>query len=287
MKPDRKFITGAFMLAMLFLLRGSGLAWWNGGHQSATQAALSKAPEDMPAFFRKASVELSEMSTEPDNWKHLTAPNLKRTEAPEHYIDLEYLEGKPIPQSRFELVKYYVTKDIDLSKGGFLPHALQENYERLMLAFREHRNRPDSVSAQQRVLMYAGWLAHYAQDAAMPLHTTINYDGKPGVNGAPSPQKGIHNRIDAYPEKFGITAELMAEGLKAEHAISVWPLIVKTIQESHTHVERCFELEAEGAFEKSPEKGREFILARTRVAAKLTLDLWYSAWLNSDMATIK
>ena len=287
MKSTRTLLLLSFCLMFLFLFQGSGRAWWNGGHQSATQAALSKAPEDMPAFFRKGAIELAEMSTEPDNWKHPTAPNLKRTEGAEHYIDLEYLEGNPIPQQRFELAKYYVTKNIDMSKGGFLPHAIQEGYERLMLAFREHRNRPDSIAAQQRVLMYAGWLAHYCADAAMPLHTTIHFDGKPGENGAPSPQKGIHNRIDAYPEKFGITAELMAEGLKAEHAISVWPLIVKTIQESHTHVEKCFELEAQGAFEKAPEKGREFMIARTRVAAKFTLDLWYSAWLNSDKATIK
>jgi hypothetical protein len=122
----------------------------------------------------------------------------------------------------------------------------------------------------------------------MPLHTTKDYDGRSGPGGTVE-QKGIHARIDAYPEKNGITAEKIAEGLAAQDVVNVWPLIVDAIKASHTHVDECYALDAQGGFDRDPGKGRELMVARTRAAAKLTLDLWYCAWMNSDpkRATVK
>ena len=260
-------------------------AWWSGGHKLCTLAAVAQLPADMPDFFKQSATDLAEMSVEPDNWKNVTTPNLKSTEQPEHYIDLEYLDGKPIPPLRWDLLALYHTKGVTPIKGGMLPHALQENYERLMLAFRDYRNRPDSQSVKKRAVFYAGWLAHYSQDAAMPLHTTIHFDGKPAPEaGAPNLQKGIHGRIDAYPEKNGFTTQQLGEKLSAEATLKTWDVIVAAIMQSHTYVEKCYALDLEGAFDKAPEKGRELMLERSRAAVKLTLDLWYSAWKNSDPA---
>ncbi len=263
-------------------------AWWTEGHQICTRAAVSKMPDDVPEFFRKGAVELAEASAEPDNWKHITAPHLKASEGPEHYIDLEYLEGTPLPAQRYDLIKFYVSKNVDLSKGGFLPYAIQEGYEKLMLAFRDYRNHPDAPAVRQRVLLYAGLLAHYCEDASMPLHTTKLFDGKPGPNGEPPlpPKKGIHARIDAYPEK-NLTAEVLAENQKAESAPTVWPQVIKAIETSHTFVEKCYELDEQGAFEKEPAKAKEFMLERARAGVKLSMDVWYSAWVNSEKIVIK
>jgi hypothetical protein len=281
---------GLVLAALLFFFlcwQPRAAAWLNGGHKALTQAAVKSLPDDVPEFFRQAEAALSEMSTEPDRWKDITAPRLKTTEAPEHFIDLEYLEGQAIPPTRFDLTRHYVAKDCDLAKSGFLPYALIEGYERLMLAFRDYRSRPDSAAVRQRVIVYAGWLAHYASDAAMPLHTTKNFNGKPG-GGQALTQKGIHEKIDGYPEKRFNAADL-AEGLKAEDNVDVWPMIVKAIQDSHAQVERCYELDLEGGFDTAPDKGRPLMLDRARAGAKLTLDLWYSAWKNSapDRATIR
>ena len=283
LKSRRVGYTLLAVVVALFISRREVRAWWAGGHRIATLAAVSKLPAEVPAFFRSAGEQLAEMSVEPDNWKSPTTPHLRGSEAPEHYIDLEYLDGKGLPEQRFLLLKHYFDRGIDPAKGGFLPYALQEGYERLLLAFREHRSRPDSVAVQQRIIVYAGWLAHYCEDAGMPLHTTVNFDGKPGPDKAVV-QKGIHARIDGYPETQKFTPELVAETLEAQHAVDVWPRITKAIQESHTHVERCYELDEDGAFGKAPDKGRELMLERTRASAKLTLDLWYSAWKNSDPA---
>jgi len=280
------FIT--VLAAGLVTLAGrSADAWWTNSHGIITQAAASKLPDDAPAFLRAAGVELAEMVAEPDDWKSPTTPALRAVEHPEHFIDLEYLNGAPIPKTRAEIIKLYTANGVEPYKAGFLPYALQEGYERLMLAFRQYRNKPDSKSVQSRIIVYAGWLAHYCQDAAMPLHTTKIFDGKPG-EGKELKQKGIHARIDAYPEKNKFTPEQVAEGLKADEIGDTWPAILKFIQESHTHVEKCYELDLEGAFDAAPEKGRELMLERTRAGAKLTLDLWYSAWKNSapEKATI-
>jgi hypothetical protein len=255
-------------------------AWWNGGHHIFTLAAASKLPEDMPAFFRQAGAELAEISGEPDNWKRPIAPHLKVTEQPEHYIDLEYLEGQPIPEHRADLIKYYESKHIEPAKAGFLPYAIQEGYERLKVAFSECRGQPESKAFQHCAIVYAGWVAHYCEDSAMPLHTTKDYDGKPDAAGNMQ-QKGIHAKIDAYPESQGFTPEMVNQGLKAERAADVWPLITKAIAESNKHVQRCYELDAQDGFDKEPEKAKELMLERGRAAVKLTLDIWYSAWVNS------
>ena len=52
-------------------------------------------------------------------------------------------------------------------------------------------------------------------------------------------------------------------------------------------MQRCYELDAQGAFDKDPDKGKDFMLERGRAATKLTLDIWYSAWKNSDPESAK
>ena len=87
---------------------------------------------------------------------------------------------------------------------------------RLMLSFRDFRNQPDSEIVKKRVIVYAGWLSHYCEDCAMPLHTTKDFDGRPGPGGTVE-QKGIHGRIDAYPEKNGITVQMELLNSKLNH----------------------------------------------------------------------
>ncbi len=275
--------------ATIYLQHRPARAWWSGGHKACAVASVKMLPDDMPEFFRSASEEIAEMALEPDEWKSPTAPRLKASEGPEHFIDLELFDGKPFPRHRFDALKHYtVTKQIELGKGGTLPYAIEEGYERLALAFRQVRIYPQSEGAKHRAILYAGWLAHYCQDAAMPLHTTVNFDGKKGENGVVI-QKGIHARLDSYPEKHGFTPEMLAEKQTPERVKGVWEEIEKIIADSHAQVEKCYELDAAGNFDKQPEPAKEFVLARTRLAAKFTADLWLTAWIKSDpgKATIK
>jgi hypothetical protein len=124
-------------------------------------------------------------------------------------------------------------------------------------------------------------LAHYTGDAAMPLHTTRDFDGKNQPDGTVK-QKGIHAKVDGFPEKNKITPEEVCRGLEAKKIQNVWEHVNKFLAESHTHVEKCYEFDAAGAFDKPTAESRAFILARVRAGAQFTLDLWYTAWLRSE-----
>jgi hypothetical protein len=292
-RPVRAGTNVAALCALLFAAAAApaphARAWWSGGHRAMTLAAVKMLPPSLPGFFRDAGDELAEMALEPDVWKSQLTPRLRAAEQPEHYVDLEYFEGQPLPRSRYDALRYYIVeKHIDPSRGGTLPYALEEGCERLQLAFQAVRREPKSEEAWHRAVCYAGWLAHYCQDACMPLHTTVNYDGKPGPGGG-QVQRGIHARLDGYPEKNGFTPDLLAENQSAEQVADVWTRINAALRGSFEKVGECYALDAAGGFSTRPEQARDFVLQRARLSAKLTADLWLTAWEKSDpsRATIK
>ncbi|MBX9626829.1 MAG: hypothetical protein K2X82_23720 [Gemmataceae bacterium] len=275
-------VGGCVVLAGL----GSGLAtavWWSGGHESITAAAAARLPDDVPAFYRRGGKHLAYFSVDPDRWKNRAATFLRRAEEGNHFLDLEDLDGKELPgTNRFDgqrLIYYKLKKDP--SRVGLLPYAILENYERLMLGFYDYRQTPGDEAVPMKCLVAGGVLAHYTADAAMPLHTTRDYDGRPQPEGG-FQQKGIHARLDAFPEKNKIGPEEITRGLEAKVIDDVWGHVMKFIAESHTHVGKCYELDAAGAFENPTDESRAFVLARCRAGAQLTLDLWYTAWVKSE-----
>jgi hypothetical protein len=163
---------------------------------------------------------------------------------------------------------------------GMLPYALMEHFDRLTVAFYDYRQNPDNEAARIKCLVYAGILSHYTGDASMPLHTTRDYDGRKGADGKMM-QKGIHAKIDGFPEKQGFTPEEIGRGLEAREIEDVWKHVLKTIHESHTHVDRCYELDKAGTLAKPTDQSRAFIMERCRIGAQFTMDLYYTAWLRS------
>lgn len=255
-------------------------AWWVKGHESITEAAASGLPESMPAFFRAAGKQLAHFSGDPDRWKNPATKHLKAAEAPDHYIDLEDLEGKDLPENRYLAATMIARMKHRPERTGMLPYAIMEGYDRLSCAFYDLRADPENQAIRMKCLVYAGLLAHYTADSAMPLHTTKDYDGRK-IDGK-LVQRGIHAKIDAFPEKNKLAPEEICRGLQARQIDDMWAHIVKTIHESHTQVGRCYELDDLGEFDKPTERSREFIMQRCRIGAQLTMDVWYSAWLRSE-----
>lgn len=256
--------------------------WWSGGHESIAAAAAAKLPDDVPAFFRGGGRHLAHLSVDPDRWKNREAKFLRRAEEGNHYLDLEDLDGQPLPATnRFDGMKLMADLKKEPYKVGFLPYAIVEDYERLMVAFSDHRKTPDNETVTMKCLVYGGVLAHYTGDAAMPLHTTVDFDGRRQPGGGLK-QKGIHARLDAFPEKNGIGPEEITRGLEAKVIDDVWKHVIAFIAESHTHVAKCYELDAAGAFAAATDESRAFVLGRCRAGAQLTLDLWYTAWVKSE-----
>jgi hypothetical protein len=251
------------------------------GHATLTEAAAAGLPDEVPAFFRAAGKALGHYAGDPDRWKNPAARHLRAAESPDHYLDLEDLGGRDLPDDRWKAVALLYELKQKPERTGMLPYAILENYDRLSCAFYDLRAAPDDPAVRAKCLVHAGALAHFTGDLAMPLHTTRDYDGRPAEPGGKLLQKGIHAKIDAFPERHGLTAEEMARGLKARAIDDVWGHVVQALRESHTHVGRCYELGRAGAFDRPTAESRKFILDRCRAGAQLTTDLWYSAWLRS------
>lgn len=277
------FGVGVVVAAFGALIGSLAVGWWSGGHETIAEAAAARLPDDVPAFFRRGGKELAHFSVDPDRWKNRELGFLRAAEEGNHYLDKEDLDGKVLPRThRFDAMKMmYSELKKEPNKVGLLPYAILENYEKLVVAFADYRKDPKNPAIPMKCLVHGGVLAHYTGDAAMPLHTTRDYDGRTQPDGTVK-QKGIHAKIDAFPEKNGITPEEVCRGLEAKKLDDVWVHVLKFIEESHSHIEKCYEFDAAGAFDKATDESRAFILARVRASAQLTLDLWYNAWLRSE-----
>jgi hypothetical protein len=272
-----------FIFSGLFVVLAVGIApaWWVKGHENIAQGAASRLPEAMPAFYRAGGKHLAHFAGDPDRWKNREAKHLRAAESADHFLDLEDFEGKDLPADRYKAAAMLARMKHRPEFTGMLPYAMMEYFDRLSCAFYDYRADPNNESIHMKCLVYGGNLAHFTGDAAMPLHTTRDYDGKRGPDGKMM-QRGIHAKIDSFPEKFGLTPEEICRGLEPKPIDDMWAYVMRAIHESHQHVNRCYELDAAGAFEKPTTESREFILQRCRVGAQLTMDLWYNAWLRSE-----
>jgi hypothetical protein len=223
---------------------------------------------------------MAHYSGDPDRWKNPTARQLRNATAPDHFLDLENFHGRDLPPDRWAAVALLFELKEEPAKTGMLPWAICENYERLCCAFYDYRRDPDNPAIRAKCLVYAGVLSHLTGDLSMPLHNTVNYDGKKGADGK-TVQKGIHAKLDAFPEKNEFSPEEICRGLKPHQIDDVWAHVLECIKESRTHIDRAYELDAEGRFERPSAESRAFVMDRCRFGAQLTLDLWYSAWLRS------
>jgi hypothetical protein len=274
----RKYVLpGLFLLAVL---AGVSRSWWVQGHATIAEAAVAALPDDVPAFFRAGAKPVGHYAGDPDRWKNPAARHLRAAEGPDHFIDLENFSGKELPPDRWKAIALLQKLKEKPEFTGFLPYAILENYDRLSCAFYDHREDKASAAVQAKCLVYAGILAHLTGDCAMPLHTTVHYDGRPGKDGKVQ-FKGIHAKIDAFPERYGLSAEEISRGLKAKKIDDVWKHVLERVQESHKLVNRCYDLEVADAFDKPTAESRLFILERCRAGAQFTMDLWYTAWLRS------
>lgn len=274
----RKCVLGSFLITLA--LTATVAAWWVKGHGTIAEAAAARLPDDVPAFFRAGGKHLAHLAGDPDRWKNPKTPFLRAAEYADHFLDLEDLEGNELPDTRYKASRLIVKLNRLPEKVGMIPYALMEHYERLACAFKDYRDDPKNETVHMKCLVYAGVLSHYTGDCAMPLHTTRDYDGRNQPDGKVT-QKGIHAKIDSFPEKFGLTAEEIGRGVEPKHIEDMWGYVQKTIRDSHSHIERCYELDQAGAFDKPTPESRAFILERCRAAVQFTADVWYTAWLRS------
>ncbi len=268
-------------------------AWHDEGHVYIARAAVEALPDDVPAFFREGRDSVAHGSIDADVIRNRALPQLHAANAPEHFLDLELLEGRDWPADRYAYFDLCEELGIKPKTAGTLPYAIAEWTQRLTVAFAEHRRYPDNPHIRAKCLTIAGELSHYSADLHMPLHTTIHFNGRVALDdkGKPIPDQpkqhaGVHARVDALPTKIPYNV-IFAEPLKAPAAqAELMPYIRKEFEASHALVDRTYELAEHippvPVLELEHEEVRAFTIDRTRAGAHFTASLFLTAWRDSE-----
>jgi hypothetical protein len=276
----RRFYTTLILFSLL--LTTPAWAWWGGGHDILTQASVKALPEEMPEFFRNAEKMVAHCAYDPDISKERGTPHARQAEYGEHYIDIELFGEHPIPEGRDAHLKLCAELGLEPRKVGTLPYALAEWTERLAVAFAEYRKWPDNPMIQNKCFLYAGFLAHYAQDMCQPLHLTINFDGIKQPDGTRLHQ-GIHEKVDSAIEFLEFKPMDLARGQRIEAVDDLMPVIIKQIKTGHNLVDNVYALAEDWKNLKNPTPDLvEFTLIRARESVRWTASLYLTAWKLSE-----
>lgn len=271
------------MLAVLMfisaLAAAPALGWWGDGHGILTRASIQAVPEELPPFFRRGGDVAAHCSLDPDLAKNRGTPHLSHAEHPEHYLDVELLDGQELPGKRYDYASLCTRLGVSPSKIGLVPYAVAEWTEQLAVAFAEYRRWPEVEAIQDKCLVYAGWLAHYAQDMCQPLHLTVHHNGRLNAEGR-SPRSGIHEKVDSLVERLKLEATDLASAVEPTAFDSLMPAVLAELEQSYGLVDRVYELEGLLATATSPDV-RAFGVERARAATRLTASLYLTAWRMS------
>ncbi len=280
-------LIGVGAACLSLLAANPSQAWWPKGHAVIARGALKALPAEVPAFFRGAGELVGHLSYDPDVQKNRATPTLRAAEDPEHYLDFELLQGKPLPKTRYDYYRLCSQLKVDPTNAGTVPYSITEWTEKLTVAFAEHRKWPTNMSIQTKCQFYAGILAHYAGDVCMPLHTTIHFDGRAGADGK-SPRSGIHARLDSLIERLDLKPEQLAMQQKPAAIPDLFAGVMAQIENSRSRIDRSYELEPRlppqnerEAWTPNPE-AREFGIERGRESVRFLASLYLTAWKNSE-----
>jgi len=270
-------------------------AWGIWGHQHINRAAVFALPDSMRVFFFNHIDYVTYEAAVPDIRKYTIGD---KAEPDRHFIDLESYGSSPLdslPVSWTVAEKKY--GDSMLHKNGILPWYIQQMVQKLTDAFKSGR--------ADQILFIAADLAHYAGDATMPLHTSLNHDGQ--LTGQP----GVHALWESQlPEQFGDSYNFNAGNARYIHDVGaeVWnvlreshPLadsLLRVEKRLHNQFpsEKIYKTDSTGKVMKAmygqPEHSKEYAKAfhdslhgmveqQMRLAIRFTADLWYTAWVNA------
>jgi hypothetical protein len=240
------------LLALAAVLAGAALplatpaaGWHTTGHARVARSAVYALPIAVPRFFREGAWAVGEAAVDPDLFKDRTLDALRKAEEPLHYLDWEFLPpGTVLPPDRWAYTAMVIENKLDPGHVGLLPYSLLEGFQRLTVAFAEHRRYPENPYVQQKALVYAGWLAHYAGDLEQPLHTSKHHDGRANPDGS-SPRSGIHQLVDGLFERVPLDAPALTSDLPVRAYPDAWAATLAEMASSHALVDRVYELEAD------------------------------------------
>lgn len=290
----------AAVVLMPVVLVEQGWGWGSDGHHMINQLAVSTLPVEVPAFLRTGEGLAAAVyyAPEPDHWRGRAEPELAAASAPEHYMDMEYLDLLgTLPRNRYDYVRAWVPVQaahpeltLTAEKVGMQPYQTMEVWERLKSAFRDYRTlsaaKGDTKPVEAEIVFLAGWLGHYVGDGSMPLHTSNKPNGWMGANpkGYTTDHKihGLFESVFVGANVKGSDFQAMVEAAKPRVVDDVWTEYVGYLRQSHTFVEQTYALEKAGAFtDAGTPEGKVFAQERLAAGTIELRDLIYTAWVKS------
>jgi len=294
----RKHLVRILLVAFaLFLIPTLALSWGDDGHKLINRSAVARIPADMPDFMKAGAAQIIYEGPEPDRWRSELEKPLDAANAPDHFIDIEYVDWmKQFPADRYKYIQEiyeYRTAHPEAKlpppeKIGFQPYITIEVFDRLKVAFREYRHAKaagqPTAQAEANALFYAGWLGHYVGDGANPMHTSIQYNGWVGDNPKGySTAHDIHSKFESVFVRANLAelevGNLMAAPRHLDHPFNDY---IAYLRDSQKVVEKSYEIEKACGFEgHGTAEGREFVRHRLAAGSQMLLNLWYTAWMDS------
>lgn len=287
------------LLALIAVPSTSVRGWGSHGHEISGRAAAMRLPQQMPAFFRKASDQLSYLNPEPDRWRDRNESNLDRAmdsaAAPDHFLDMELVPESAVKAlNRYDFTAEMIKAGQKPTTAGFVTFRMLELFQRVRVEFRLWRAEKNPLKRrwiEQRIINDAGILGHYVSDTANPHHTTIHYNGWSGDNPhgytTYSRERGIHFRFEE--EYVGARIKLN----DVVPLVSIKPNVFENPREAiwqhlktaNALVEQLYILDKKEPFSEtntSPEH-KSFVTNRLADGAQMLRDLWWTAWITSEL----
>ncbi len=280
-----KHFIALLSIGALLVLGRPARAWWPQGHSIVAEGAARALPAEVPVWFRAGRAQIAHDAQDPDVQKDRSLTIMTEREYPQHFFDWELIGLQAPPPTRREFYALCARSGVNPFDVGELPYAIAEWTQRLTMDFAEARAFPGNAYIQNKALVTAGILSHYAADATMPLHVTTDFDGRAKEDGS-SPKTGIHASVDALIEKLNLAPEQLAREQNIAPLPALWPAIEAQMRDSYNHIPATYALEAQlppetGAYQPSSAV-RAFALERGRTASRFTAQLFLSAWRDSE-----
>lgn len=279
-------LAGCFLLGTTTILMGS---WGFLSHKTAHQLAIYELPKDLTNYFYKNMDYLQYNAVRAD-----VRRNKDKTEESKHYIDFEAYGDSAaykMPREWKDAVKKF-SKD-SLFKYGYVPYWIIETQKKLTSAFKQGNG--DSI------LFYAADLGHYIEDANVPLHTSLNYDGQL------TNQKGLHALWESLVPEIEINHYNLASKHKAKYISNKEKAVWAAVRRSHKLLPDVFgkETEVTKQFTEATKYriqqrngkhvqyyttafGKAYATAlgttindQLIYAANMVADCWYTAWVDA------
>ena len=294
----RSNVVRFFLVAFaLFLIPTLALSYGDDGHRLINNAAVLHIPTDMPGFLKAGTAQIVYEGPEPDRWRSNLEKPLEQAQAPDHFIDMEYVDWmKQFPEDRYKFIAavyeyrtaHPEAKIPQPEKIGFQPYITIEVFDRLKVAFREYRHAKaknlSTAQAEANALFYAGWLGHYVGDGANPMHASIQYNGWVGDNPKGyNTANNIHYNFESGYVKANLPSLQIDTMVSApKHLDHPFEDYIAYLRSSQSLVEKVYAIDKECGFEgHGSADALQFEKQRLAAGAQMLVNLWYTAWVDS------